>query len=605
MATTPRGSVDVDDDTPPEGPAEPIMSADPIMSSEEGIDIIDNDKEVLKERLWKSDELIRQLKHVIKAQHAKIEQLRESIDTGTSGHVLLLLAEQEKTNIEKLRAESEKLRKRVNVLEAEAVKHRAQSDTMRKANRRLKAMLSQEGIAGPGPGCPSLVAKVPGTIEGATNAEAPLLPPAGRLKSVQRQWVNSPRACTADSLSDRGCSSGALPSFSRLSKLIGLAPTLLRQCDTPIAVLHRLIESCNRLLGDAPPATVTAYMLDPWLRSHAEGNNQSTVFYLGQSGTTVQALVPDGQRAELPRFPDLQVLPMRTRTALFIAIETPTTHRRLAVLQALCADEHRDVHIKSPKSRKHAGEFMSAEEPAAFFSDSQFQFLQIACCMAAGALEQFERVEQLNRGLDRMRQCTDIFVAVNKARSLTDFEQRLKHLLSSFFDVKVVRVLFLNPDTEELLVSSAQSRRKGCTSFSLSKGIVGLCAKKRQMIHLVDISLHHNVDAAADGLRQGSRSVAADASMLCGPLAVDSDDGSRLVGVVELLERSKKKGATVTPPNGGGGGEVERGFPQEEQTLFLQILRVCAHAAWRTYLVQDQRAQLAGTPLTLAQMISG
>eukprot|EP00812_Abedinium_dasypus_P009026 NODE_2745_length_884_cov_227.025332.p1 GENE.NODE_2745_length_884_cov_227.025332~~NODE_2745_length_884_cov_227.025332.p1 ORF type:complete len:234 (+),score=84.33 NODE_2745_length_884_cov_227.025332:3-704(+) len=231
--------------------------------------------------------------------------------------------------------------------------------------------------------------------------------------------------------------------------------------------------------------------------------------------------------------------------------------------------------------------------------------LQLACCMAASTLEHFERAEQLNRALDRMRQCIDIVVAVNKARSLTDFEQRLKHLLSSFFDVKVVRVLFFNPDTEELLVSSAQTRRRGCTSIGLSKGVVGLCAKKRQMIHIVDISLHHHVDPVADGLKQGGRAVAPDASMLCGPLAVDSDEGSRLVGVVELLERSRKKGAVVSPPNGDCGGEAERGFPAEEQALFQQILRVCAHAAWRTYLVQEQRSQLAGTPLTLAQMLSG
>merc|ERR1712107_269555 len=195
-----------------------------------------------------------------------------------------------------------------------------------------------------------------------------------------------------------------------------------------------------------------------------------------------------------------------------------------------------------------------------------------------------------------MRQFVNIVVAVNKAQGLPDLEKHLQHLLGTFFSVSVVRLLFFNAESEELLVSSAQMRQKGCVSFGLNRGIVGLCAKKQQIFHVLNVSHHHQVDSAADGLQSGNKTVAGDAAMLCGPLVVDHDKGACLVGVIELLEKVERKGSIAV--------DGKPGFSPQDQDLFQHILPVCAHAAWRTFVLQDQKRQLVGTPVTLAQMLA-
>merc|ERR1719336_866318 len=186
--------------------------------------------------------------------------------------------------------------------------------------------------------------------------------------------------------------------------------------------------------------------------------------------------------------------------------------------------------------------------------------------MAAGLLLQNERIMDRQRGVDRMRACMDVAVEVNKARSLQDFEQRVKHLFGTFFNVGSVRLLFYDSE-RKCLLSSAQVRRKEPTAFGLEKGIVGLSARKMQVMHIASISQNPYVDPAADGLQRTGRPVGANASMLCGPLLGDSDHGglgeSTLLGVVQLLEKRRKTSSEGTA-NTSTSGE----FSQEEQSLF-------------------------------------
>jgi len=54
-------------------------------------------------------------------------------------------------------------------------------------------------------------------------------------------------------------------------------------------------------------------------------------------------------------------------------------------------------------------------------------------------------------GQERIQGCVDVAVAVNKARSLPDFEQRVKHLLGTFFNVNTIRVLFFDTESQTFL----------------------------------------------------------------------------------------------------------------------------------------------------------
>merc|ERR1719277_781504 len=210
------------------------------------------------------------------------------------------------------------------------------------------------------------------------------------------------------------------------------------------------------------------------------------------------------------------------------------------------------------------------------------------------------------RGVDRMRACMDVAVEVNKARSLQDFEQRVKHLFGTFFNVGSVRLLFYDSE-RKCLLSSAQVRRKEPTAFSLDKGIVGLSARKMQVMHIASISQNPYIDPAADGLQRTGRPVGANASMLCGPLLGDADPGQdvpTLLGVVQLLERRRKGGQSGGSADASGAA-VAAEFSQEEQSLFQQLLQVCTYAAWRTRRLQELTSQIEGSPAGLSRLLSG
>lgn len=386
-----------------------------------------------------------------------------------------------------------------------------------------------------------------------------------------------------------------------------------------------MTDVAGRLLADRPGCHVTVYVIDRWLRQAATKEQQTktleqpAIFYLGQGKTELQVMrrsdnVP--QKAVAPRFSDLQALPYRSRNAAAVAVKHPNQSRTWAVLQVVIDDASGETNAPPPKVIKEVlKDDQLNDRTSASFLDVHVNYLQLLCGMVGGILLNIQQLQQRTIIVERNRSCIDSAVLVNKAKSIADFEQRVKHLLGSFFKVNTIRVLFYDPETDSLLLSSSQMRKKGCMAIPITKGIVGQCAQKRQMMFVNDLASNPWVDAVADGLQTTRQSAAGHSGMLVGPMLVDetepsspvssqaranvvseSTEGSALFGVVQLLEQ--KKGRANTDGSAGG-------FQHEELVLFQQLLRVCAYAGSRTLKVQQLSAQLAGQTWSMQRLLSG
>lgn len=145
-------------------------------------------------------------------------------------------------------------------------------------------------------------------------------------------------------------------------------------------------------------------------------------------------------------------------------------------------------------------------------------------------------------------------------------------------------------------------RKKGATTISLTRGILGQCAQKQQVIHIPDIHQNPFVEPVSDGLQRNGKPVSSHAAMLVGPMLVESsrgDDkwgGQELMGVVQLLEKKRRS------PDGATQSSE---FTADEQNLFQQLLTVCSHAGSRTIKVQQLSAQLAGSPYNVQALLFG
>mmetsp|Transcript_28082 Transcript_28082/g.61304 ORF Transcript_28082/g.61304 Transcript_28082/m.61304 type:complete len:648 (-) Transcript_28082:167-2110(-) len=563
-------------------------------------------------RLWKSEELIKELRKVVRAQHAKIEELREQVDEPAAQTFRSTMSHVEVKDLSTTKRENEELRRTVNQMKVEGAKLKSEAATLRKVNQRLKAMLEQ---------LPHRESPKDQDSAEATNANEETLLPTAAWQGETTASFSKVDEKTA-TFSSHGLSparaprfgfttkqdSGTLPPFSKLSLLLSVIPLFWREeVASPAEVMQALVDIANRVLSDRPCVTVTVYMIDPWLRKTTTSADvgQPTVYYLGQGSTQLQVLPQEGVRPEPPRFPDVTGLPVRTRSCVAVALQIPLPgrDRTLGVLQAVSVEAPQVRKSRSPsrgpKVLRGVLGSSTAKEPrgSSGFGDSHLLCLQLACNVASGLLQQLERLEYKSRVLHKMSGCVEAVVAMNKCRSLPDFEQRVKHLFGMLFSVNLVRVLFFDEETGNLLISSvqvAQPKRKQVVEIELDKGIVGLCAKRRQIVHIANISQHPYVDMFADGLNRSGRPVNPQASMLCGPLVVDYDEGSRLVGVIQLLERSRKVA------DASAWGE----FSPEEQRMFEQLLRVCAHVVWRTFQVQELSAKLEGSSRSLPRMLA-
>lgn len=612
----------------------------------------DEELQILSRRLWKSDELIKQLKHIVKAQHGKIEELRERLEFDPSGHVKALMASQDLNNHAKVKEAYEDMKTQLNKAKHEASKFKAENDNLKRVNRRLKSMLGQSPLYHD-TASPLLSSTEMPSIFKSRGADALIdLSSTGSLirelasrehdSSTQRSLHSAPLMGSPDDSARRVLHSapsmvspdetparralqssagkpshdharrsvhGGLPVFSKISRLITAVPMFWRDLEAPRAVLVSLMDISGRLLSDGTSLSFTVYMLDPWLRAVCTDNRKAspTLYHLGHGKTTVQVLQLDGKKSDAPCFADLGALPHRTRTNMAVEVKMPSSHRRLAVLQVVVNEEmakdKKATGRKSLVSRgmlpsrslvDHELEEFDVPEPTGF-SDSQLMCLQLVSSIAGGTLEQQERLARESRNLIAVKNCVDIAVVVNKAGSLRDFEQRLKHQFAAFFHVRTVRVLFFNAPANTLLISSAQVRGRSAIAIRIDKGIVGLCARRQQLVHVPNVAHHPYVDAVADGLLRGGKPHVSNVSMLCGPMLVDHEDGSRLVGVVQLIERTKKQGSE-------DGDGVD--FTPEEQSNFEHLLQICSHVVCKAIRVQELSAEVGGNPSSLDRILA-
>uniref|UniRef100_A0A7S4VC91 GAF domain-containing protein n=1 Tax=Alexandrium monilatum TaxID=311494 RepID=A0A7S4VC91_9DINO len=590
--------------------------------------LTDEEHQALLRRLWRSDELILQLKHIVKAQHGKITELRERAETAERG-VRGAMREQDFSDMDQLKEENEVLRRAANQLRLEQAKLKSDNDTLRKANRRMKAMLAQEPNDWAFKG--NSFASVDFTHSGSMESAAKETPPertASRLEASSQPLGASftppststptrPRIPTSPSTarsSKPGTARGgrpasSLPAYPKAWRLVSSIPLFWRDMESPSSVLHALHEVCERLFSDRPNTALTLYVADPFVRLEALGGPEAkvppTLFYLGQGRTELQVFPARrcSSRPEAPRFADLQALPYRTRSALAVAVQMPNLHRTFAVIQAACITEDPQSGVaggttaakQGPKPKFLKGNCDAAEPvESGGFTDAQLAHMQMVCNLAASSLFYIERLEQREHMLERQRACVEVAIAINKARNLADFEQRLKHLLGPFFSANTVRILFYDSDNQRLLMPSAAMRRKDYLALSLDRGIVGLCAKKRAIVNVPNVSHHPFVDAMADGIQRSGRPVASNAPTMCGPLVVEADEGNEtggFLGVVQLLERRKKV--------------AEGEFSSQEQELFRQLLQVFAHVGWRALKTQELAARLEGNPTAMMRLLMG
>eukprot|EP00747_Dinoflagellata_sp_TGD_P169020 gnl/TRDRNA2_/TRDRNA2_196839_c0_seq1.p1 gnl/TRDRNA2_/TRDRNA2_196839_c0~~gnl/TRDRNA2_/TRDRNA2_196839_c0_seq1.p1 ORF type:complete len:655 (+),score=111.92 gnl/TRDRNA2_/TRDRNA2_196839_c0_seq1:50-2014(+) len=584
------------------------------------------EQDQLAQRLVKSDELIKQLKHIVKAQHGKIEELRQRLETDPSLSEIdpalrVTLASEDQKDHAKVRDANADLRRRVNTLEAENGKLKTDNENLRKVIRRLRRMLSDPGVEAMTSTRmsfdPSSSFFEQGSTETDPGATQSSFASMGRLAKHGTDFYEESPPRQRGQLSKVSCTTSVTSSKYggfKLSRLISSVPTLWRDVETPRAILNSLIDMGQRMLSDVPNVVLTVFMLDPWLRLVVPdaSDGPAVLFYL-QGKVTVQVFHGDkgGGSAQQPLFSEVSALPYRAKRSMCLAMTMPGTGRRLAVLQAVSNEEKQGEKKIShfgwdadaaasgsmPKVLKSTMTSIS-EKPKedVNFTDSQLSCLQLVCHIAGGILEQRERLGQTHRLVDRMQSCTDVTVAVNKAKSLPDFEQRVKHMLSNFFGVSVVRVLLFNVETQELIISKAQMHRGSAMSIGIGRGVCGMCAKRQQVIHIANVSQHPYVDQIADGLHRPGKQIALDAAMLVGPLVLDSEEGHQLLGVVQLLERTRK--ATNATED-----ELGTDFSIEDQSIFGQLLQVCAHAAWRTLKVQELHARLEGRPTDMANLL--
>lgn len=609
----------------------------------------------MQKQLRLSEELVEQLKHVIRAQHAKIEELRGTSDNtveeigdmsvAISPHVQSHMLEAQQLELQRSREDREKLMAQVRRLTNQVRELRASNEDLRRAGRRHAGMLAQvsENAAASSLGTslrpsPSLITPTPQASPAATpiprlssslaipsvpspvpedNAAGP--PHLAQSRSMpqlqphpgEQGAVATPRVLLG------ACGAAGLQAPSKPTRLAEAARgtvALWREA-TPQGVLVSLLDGASRLLHDVRGATLTLYVVDAWLRGEmAEQAStgscvlQSTTYYLSGK-ETVHAYQCDGLRAEPPQFKSLDALPLRgTNKVIALSLQAKHTDPILAAIQVVLTEGDGD----------RGG-----------LAESHLTGLELLCRSATGILDLKIRVLGARILQCRGRDCLNITAEVNGARNVTDFEQRAKILLARFFNVGAVRVCFLDNNSNDLISAKDQlyrsktleqglPQRKGPVAvapivgrrvlqrFPTKEGIVGRVIRKRQIVHLERLIMSPHLSERADGV--DLYGPGGDINMLAGPmLASLGEDGVRVIGVVQLIEKRGRADADSTllrAASGAiGGPGAARGlcepFTVEDQDFFHELLRILGLAAYRTM------QSLAGASDDVERLLNG
>mmetsp|Transcript_9792 Transcript_9792/g.17706 ORF Transcript_9792/g.17706 Transcript_9792/m.17706 type:complete len:630 (-) Transcript_9792:24-1913(-) len=594
------------------------------LSTGESDDQQADDRVVLAQRLWNKNELIKQLKQIVQAQHLKIEELREKVDMFTAPTVRMFnTGMQEESRAALDLQEIQDLRRRVAELSHNVANLKKENVNLHRTNKRLKGMIRQMGqpaLATPAP--PNAEAPV-GEVaaDGAPRAQSPpalldvptdvVVRPAEPPGSSRPSQPASPPPPTAKGSIERtqGSPSKSLPSCAK-QRLLSSIPLFWRDLTSSTKILSSLFPVAERILSsDGTVATLTVYIVDDWLKASCaqEHSEPLTQYNVDGGKITMYALQHRrDKKTEVPIFADVLSLPYQNANSMAFAVQMPGSHRRVAALQATRVMEGKttisaaDASVM-PKVLQRTGLVKPAEpdfveSKSRGFSDWHRVALQLACHVLGGVLEQHEARSRQVEELKKVKGAVNVAVALSKASSLKDFELETTTLLANFFNVSRARMFFYSAESEELFITSPILRRKGFCKASIHEGIVGLCARRRQPIHVSD-TLYHPYFSGEVDLQQATseKRLKKNTAMLCAPLMLDTTEKgageAQLLGVVQLLERKRQSGSDAT------------GFTEEEEVLFERLLEISSHVLWRLYKAEEAAAKLSGQPSDLEQLL--
>mmetsp|Transcript_21671 Transcript_21671/g.50665 ORF Transcript_21671/g.50665 Transcript_21671/m.50665 type:complete len:635 (+) Transcript_21671:65-1969(+) len=604
--------------------ASTLQPADEAAAAEAADDSVD-----LAKRLWSKNELIKQLKHVVQAQHSKIEELREELEilrTGSDRPFTALLHEE--ASATRRNQEMQELRHTVAQLSRDMASLKKENTTLQRANKRLKGMLQQAGSASAAP--VSFVAEPPlGSVsvlaspQSCKQGVATSLPDEdlGLTATDGFSLAGMSRPTTTVTVTPRSARRPgnsppkALPSCAK-QRLVSSIPLFWRDLTSSMKILSSLFDVAERILShDGTHAVLTIYVVDEWLKASckkAKESSEPLMQYTVDNGkTTILALqYRKDKRTEVPIFTEVMSLPIQTASSMALAVHTPGTHRRIAALQATCVQDvgqssaafsNTDsglmpkVLIKTGLAKEGDPESQARSSSRRSFTDWHRATLQLACHVLGGVLEQHEVRVQQGEGFYQLQGCVEVAVALTKAPSLREFELQTTTLLANFFGVSRARVFFYSPESEELFITSPTLRRKGFYRASINEGIVGLCARRRQPVHVSD-TLHHPYFSSIVDLQQASseKRLKKNTAMLCAPLMLGTERGDgALLGIVQLLEKPRRNGSQ------------SHDFSEEEEALFENLLQICSHVLWRLFKVEEAAAKMSGQPSDMEQLLLG
>merc|ERR1712008_322440 len=211
-----------------------------------------------------------------------------------------------------------------------------------------------------------------------------------------------------------------------------------------------------------------------------------------------------------------------------------------------------------------------------------------------------------------------------------EFEQRAKVLMTSFFNVSSARICFYSAATHELMAVGTKSRapatndgtsprepkavigRQAITRISIQDGVVGRCVRNREIFHLDPIISCPFISEAVDGIQVNGQT--GQINMLAGPLLAELSDDTKVVGVLQLIEKrphSEVNAAAALEQSaaaaGGGPNSARRSrcevFTDEDQRFFGELVRVLGLAAFRTMQIQSRNESSPDEEISVERLL--
>jgi len=467
----------------------------------------------LRRRIRISDELIKQLKQVVREQQGRIEELRQHASAGfgpshphgraelPSYHVQLQMLREVQAEVHRASGTQETLSAKALRLRSNIEAMCIENIELERDNKRLTAMMPGgmsdfEEVRSffdswPSPGQKQSKSLSPIAQAVHVLGDIAVLPVIAKSSQDGAEQQPSITRVNAERL-NKGSSRAGLSIRQRLAQLTNASLCLVRE-DTPRGVLACLLNGAMRTLEVGITASVTLFVAEPWLRGMVAQQGDTgttklvgpTAFTLPGGKISVHAYQRDSRSSrvtQLPRFTDIDQLPLRSESnmvlvlpvqsclsgrffaALQVVIAEPDPLDMVAAKQSASASTERSLSPPGLKRRRALNtdpsvrmvESESTTKNSKCIEnlgllDAHISALTLLAATAAGLLDMRERIEMANIIQGRARTCLDIAADVNRSRNLIEFEQRAKKAMERFFDVSTVRISFFDPEACELL----------------------------------------------------------------------------------------------------------------------------------------------------------